>query len=68
MYMSLKKIFNQRAIDASHKSSANKVILMLDLDSKESYTKFADQIKNTGMGKPPFDYFMLTLVTIYALF
>ncbi len=41
---------------------------MVDLDSKESYAKFADQIKNTGMGKPPFDYFMLTLVQTYALF
>lgn len=36
--------------------------MIIDLDSKESYTKFLNQIKELGMTKTRFCYLLSTLV------
>lgn len=37
---------------------------MVDLDSRESYVKFLNQIKNLGMIKEKYHYLLVTLVSL----
>ena len=58
-----------RAIEASNENSVNnreKITMMVDLDSKESYMAFLNQIKDLGMTKVKYYYVLATLVRVSA--
>lgn len=54
-----------RAIEASNEKDAifhrRKIIMIVDLDSKESYTSFLHQIKDLGMTKSKYFYLLASL-------
>lgn len=56
-----------RAIEASNDNvlSATQITLIVDLDSKESYGFFLNQIKDLGMTKTRYVYLLVTFVRIY---
>lgn len=41
----------------------NKIIMIVDLDSKKSYLSFLNQIKDLGMTKTRYHYILATLVS-----
>lgn len=49
---------------ATKKSTFNEITMMVDLDSRESYVKFLNQIKNLGMIKEKYHYLLVTLVSL----
>jgi hypothetical protein len=63
-----------RAIEAANDHYYNpntqlneKIIMVIDLDSKESYTHFLNQIKDLGMTKAKYSYVLATLVRILSV-
>jgi hypothetical protein len=47
----------------SNKKLFNEITMMVDLDSRDSYIKFLNQIKNLGMIKEKYHYLLVTLVS-----
>jgi hypothetical protein len=43
-------------------NNREKIVMIVDLDSKESYTAFLNQIKDLGMTKVKYYYVLATLV------
>jgi hypothetical protein len=54
-----------RAIEASYEEGprTNKIVMIIDLDSKESYKYFLNQIKDLGMTKTKYYYILSTIVS-----
>jgi hypothetical protein len=58
-----------RAIEASYEEGprTSRIVMIIDLDSKESYKYFLNQIKDLGMTKTKY-YYVLSTIVIFFLY